>query len=92
MSTLLLLSNIPTTLNHTFNHAFNLNQACLIATSLFLYEVTNIYFCICNKENMQDPVRLNILCILTNVYNKNQVIKQGSVDNGASLLRMLNII
>ena len=60
--------NISATLDITFN----LNQVCLIATSLFLYKMANIYLSIYQKENIQNLVRLNILYVLTNMYNKNQ--------------------
>lgn len=69
MFTSLSMPNILT----TSNDAFNLNQARLIATSLFLYKVANTYLGICKKVNMQDLVRLNVLCILTDVNDKNQI-------------------
>lgn len=68
MSISLPMSNILA----TFDNAFNLNQACLTVTSFSHYEMANTYFCMYKEKNMQDLIRLNISCILTNVYNKNQ--------------------
>ena len=68
VSTLFPMSNIPATLDD----AFNPNQARLITTSPSLYEAANICLNICEEENMQDPVRLNILYILTDTYDENQ--------------------
>lgn len=54
------------------NYAFDSNQACLTATSPFLYKAADIYLSIYKEENIQDPMRLNILYILINLYNENQ--------------------
>lgn len=55
------------------NNAFDPSQACLTITSLALYEMTDTCLNIYKEKNMQNPLRLNILYILTNVYGKNQV-------------------
>ncbi len=62
------MSNIPA----TPDNAFDPNQACLIATSPSPYEVADIWLGICEKENIQDSVRLNVLYILTDAYDENQ--------------------
>lgn len=55
----------------TPNDTFNPNQTRLIAISPSLYEAANTYLSIYKKENIQDLVRLNILYILTDIYDKN---------------------
>ncbi len=56
----------------TLDDVFDPNQARLTATSPSLYEAADTCLSICEEENMQDPVKLNISCILTNAYNENQ--------------------
>lgn len=55
-----------------FDNIFNLNQAYIIVIKFFSYKMTDIYLIICKKEKLLDLIRLNILCILTKLYNKNQ--------------------
>ena len=66
---LLPISNIPA----IFDDAFDSNQTYLTAISPSSYEAAITYLNICKKKNIQDLVKLNILCILTNAYDKNQV-------------------
>lgn len=68
VSTLPPISNIPT----TSDDAYDPNQACLIVTGPSFYKAVDICLSICKKENMQDSVRLNVLCISTDTYDKNQ--------------------
>lgn len=68
MSTLLPMSNISI----TSDDAFDPNQARLTATSPFSYKTADICLSICKVENKQDLMRLNVYCILTDAYNKNQ--------------------
>lgn len=44
----------------------------MIAASPFLYETANTYLIIYKKKNSLDLVRLNILYILIDAYDKNQ--------------------
>ncbi len=67
MSTSLPMSNIPA----TPDDASDLNQARQIAISLFPYKAADTYLSICEEENMQNPVRLNVSCILTDAYDEN---------------------
>lgn len=62
------MSNIPAILHNTFD----LNQVCLIATSFSSYKTANTGLSISKKEKMQDLMKLNILCILINMYNENE--------------------
>ena len=68
VSTPLPMSNISATLDD----AFNPNQARLTATSPSPYEAADTCLNICEEKNMQDPMRLNVSYILTNVYDENQ--------------------
>ncbi len=56
----------------TFDDTFDPNQASLIITSFSPYKVADTCPSICKEKTMQDLVRLNISCILTNVYDENQ--------------------
>lgn len=67
MSIFLPMSNIPI-ISHD---ALDPYQAHQIATDPSYYETVVTYLSIDKEENMQDPVRLNISCILTDAYNEN---------------------
>ncbi len=62
------MSNIPTTPDDIFDS----NQAYLTAANPSSYKAADTCLSIGKEENMQDPIRLNISCILTNAYDKNQ--------------------
>lgn len=56
----------------TSKDVFNSNQACRAASGPCSCETTDTCFDICEKKNMQDSMKLNVSCILTDLYDENQ--------------------
>ena len=56
----------------TLDDAVGLNQTAVTATRPSLDLTTVMCLIICKDKNWMDPVMLNILCILTDMYNISQ--------------------
>ena len=56
----------------TLDNAVDLNQITATAARPFLDLTTNICLIIFKDKNRMDPIMLNILCILTDIYDKSQ--------------------